>query len=112
MAVGRWPAYLIMLGGVVVLLVSGVLDTDQALNGFSNPGMITVAVLFVVAAGLRQTGTLAFFVRRALGRPRGTRGALLRMAAPVVGGSAVLNNTPVVAMLLPVISDWCRVARV
>jgi len=112
LASGRWPAYIVLLGGLTLLLVAGVVSPAAALSGFSNPGLVTVAVLFIVAAGLRQTGTLAYFLRRALGRPRSVRRAQARMAGPVVVGSAFLNNTPLVTMLLPVIQDWCRIARV
>ncbi len=112
LAAGRWPPYLVLLGALLLLLVTGVLDVESALAGFSNPGLITVGVLFVVAAGLRQTGALAYFVRRALGRPKSVRSAQARLATPVMVGSAFLNNTPLVAMLLPVIQDWCRVARI
>lgn len=112
LALGRIRPYLVMLGGLLVLLVTGVLDAKSGLAGFANSGLVTVAVLFVVAAGLRQTGTLAFLVRRALGRPRTARSAQARLALPVVLGSGFLNNTPVVAMLLPVIQDWCRASRI
>lgn len=109
---GKWPAYLALLAGLIFLMITRVLSIEGALVGFSNPGMITVAVLFVVAAGLRQTGTLAFLLRRVLGRPRSVRQAHLRLALPVIGSSAFLNNTPLVAMLLPVVQDWCRLVRV
>lgn len=112
LATSRLRPYIVLLAGVTVLLVTGVLDAKSALNGFSNPGLITVGILFVVAAGLRQTGTLAFLVRRALGRPKSARSAQARMAAPVLIGSAFMNNTPLVAMLLPVIQDWCKAARI
>jgi di/tricarboxylate transporter len=58
-----------MIGGVVVLLASGVLTPDEALKGMSSEGMITVAALFVVAAAVERTGALAALVDRALGRP-------------------------------------------
>ena len=47
---------IILMGGVTILLVLGVLNPQEALSGFSNQGMITVALLFVVAQGLSQTG--------------------------------------------------------
>lgn len=112
MARTKLPPYLVMLGGVTVLLVSGVLSTEQALAGFSNSGMITVAILFIVAAGMRQTGTLAYLLRRTLGRPKTAASAQIRLAVPVVTASAFMNNTPLVSMLLPVVQDWCRSARV
>ncbi len=112
LASGLIPAYLALAGGLTALLVSGVASPDLALSGFSNEGLITIGALFVVAAGLRQTGVLAYFLQRALGRPRTATHAQLRLAAPVIAGSAFLNNTPVVAMLLPVLKDWCRTARI
>ena len=51
---------IILMGGVTILLVLGVLNPQEALSGFSNQGMITVALLFVVAQGLSQTGGAAW----------------------------------------------------
>jgi di/tricarboxylate transporter len=108
LASGRHPPHQILLGGLAVLLVGGVVEPTAAFAGFGNTGLITVAVLFVVAGGLRQTGALAFFVQSALGRPKSAGHAQVRLVPPVVLGSAFLNNTPVVAMLLPVVMDWCK----
>ena len=49
---------MIMLGGVVVLLLTGVLGPADALKGMANEGMISVAALFVVAGGVERTGAL------------------------------------------------------
>ena len=46
----------VLLGGLTLLMVFGIVDTKRALSGFANEGLITVAVLFVVAEGMRQTG--------------------------------------------------------
>ncbi len=112
LASGTVPAYLALSGGLTIMLVGGLVPSDRALSGFSNEGLITIAVLYVVAAGLRQTGVLAYVLQRALGRPRSAAHAQIRLAGPVIAGSALLNNTPVVAMLLPVLKDWCRHARI
>ena len=99
---------LILMGGVVILATAGVLTPAEAFAGFSNPGMLTVAALFVVAAGLRETGAVQAATSRLLGRPSTTRGALVRLVSPVVLASAFLNNTTIVATLLPAVHDWSR----
>ena len=95
-----------LLGAVVLLSALGVLPAEAALAGFGAPAMLTVAALFVVAAGLSETGAVSLLTTRVLGRPRGTRRALLRLTGPVVFVSAFLNNTTVVAALLPGVRDW------
>lgn len=89
----------------------GILSPADALSGFSNTGMITVGVLFIVVAGLRETGAIDWIGERILGRPSGLRPAMTRIMAPVCGMSAFLNNTPVVAMLIPAIEEWSRKAN-
>lgn len=111
-AVTRLPLYLAMLGGVTVLLVGGIITPAQALGGFANEGMVTVAVLFIVAAGLNETGAVPALIQRLLGRPGGPRSAQMRIVAPVTVASALLNNTPIVAMMMPVINDWARRIRI
>ena len=75
---------------------------------FGNEGVLTVAALFVVAAGLTETGGMSIITDRLLGRPSSTFDAQVRLILPVAGISAFLNNTPVVAVFIPVISDWCK----
>ncbi len=112
LASGRYPPYLVLLGGATALLAAKIIEPDQALAGFSNSGVVTVGVLYVVAAGMKQSGALAFLVSRAMGRPKTVRAAQARMLVPVTIGSAFLNNTPLVAMLLPVVMDWSRSMRI
>ena len=45
---------LVMLAGLTLLLVLGVVTPDQAMAGFANEGVVTIGILFVVAAGLRR----------------------------------------------------------
>jgi di/tricarboxylate transporter len=79
---------------------------------FGNEGLLTVGVLFVVAAGVTETGALAFFTDWLLGRSRSTASGLFRLMVPVATVSAVVNNTPVVAMFMPVVQSWCRRTRI
>ncbi|NKN33674.1 SLC13 family permease [Marichromatium bheemlicum] len=95
-------------GALTLLLVSGVLTAEEALAGFANPGMLTVGVLYVVVSGLAETGAIGWLGPRLLGRPRGPRAARARLMAPVAALSALLNNTPVVAIFIPAAQDWAR----
>ena len=97
-----------MVGAMVVVLVAGVVTPAEALAGFSNPAPVTVAALYVLARGVEKTGALVPVVHRLLGSGRPMRLALVRLLAPVAAASAFLNNTPIVAMLLPTVSTWCR----
>ena len=111
LAATRLAADIVLVGGVTVLLLSGVLAPPEALAGLANEGMATVAVLYVVAAALRETGAIGWIVQGVLGHPRNLFGAQLRLMMPVAGLSAFLNNTPVVAMFLPAVIDWARQNR-
>lgn len=102
----------VFFAGAGLLLLLGVSTPEQALSGFSNPGVITIALLYVVMSGLHRTGALDWIVHHVLGRPRTERASRLRVMLPVTGLSAFLNNTPVVALFIPVVCDWARHIRV
>jgi di/tricarboxylate transporter len=105
-------ADLILLSGLLLLFLSGILDGKEALAGFANEGMITVGVLFVVAAGVVETGGVTWVTDRLFGRPKSVGGAVSRLMLPVAGLSAFMNNTPLVAMLIPAVSDWAKKYRI
>ncbi|MEM7576229.1 MAG: SLC13 family permease [Planctomycetota bacterium] len=83
-------------------------DPASLVAGFGSEGLITVAALFVVAAGLTQTGATYRLTATVLGRPKSTAEAIARLTIPVTTLSGFMNNTPVVAMLLPVVRSWAR----
>ncbi len=90
------------------LMLSGVVSSERALGGFANEGVLTVGLLFVVAAAVRRSGALAPVVGMALGRASNPQVALLRMMVPVAAISGIVNNTPLVAMLMPELRSWAR----
>lgn len=105
----------VMLCGLTLLMTGGLFSTDQllptpkqAISGFANEGLITIGVLYVVALGMSQTGAMDLLARPLLGHPSKLREAQVRLMLPVAGLSAFLNNTPIVAMFMPVVSDWCK----
>ncbi|MEM6958482.1 MAG: SLC13 family permease [Myxococcota bacterium] len=99
---------LVLVGGLTALMLAGVLEPQEAFSGFSSPALATIAALFVVAAGARETGALDYAARRALGTPTSVRGAQMRIMAPVALLSAFVNNTPVVALFVPLLKRWAK----
>ncbi len=102
------PADLLFLGGLVLVTLSGVITPTEALAGFANPAVLTIGALFVVAAGLRSTGVLDSIGNLLLGTATTVGSAIRRLVCVVLGISAFINNTPVVAMFVPVVLTWCR----
>ncbi|MEM7622569.1 MAG: SLC13 family permease, partial [Planctomycetota bacterium] len=105
---GRFGPDIVFMGILTALVVGGVIDVPQAVSGFANPGLITVALLYVVAAGMKQTGAMNMLTARLLGRPKTALGAQAKLVLPVATMSAFVNNTPIVAMFLPVLSGVAR----
>lgn len=102
------PPDVLFLGATALLALFGIITPKEAVAGFSNSGMITVALMFIVAAGLRETGVLDYLGHRVLGGAKTETGVLLRLAVVILPLSAFLNNTPIVAMFLPVVLEWSR----
>ena len=100
LASNRVPAEVTMMAALVAVLVGDVITVDQALAGFANPGLITVAVLYVVAAALRDTGAIYWVAHKLLGQPKSALGSQSRLILPTSILSAFLNNTTVVAMMI------------
>ena len=106
------PADLLFIGAAAVLTIAGVITPSEALSGFSNSAVVTVGALYVVAAGLRETGVLDYLAQRLLGTVKSEFSALRRLSGILIPMSALMNNTPIVAMFTPIVLDWCRRNRV
>ena len=104
-----YPAEVVAIGGVALLLVLGVLPYEAALDVLSNPAPWTIAAMFIVMGALVRTGALVGFTRRAEAmaetRPIAAMAALLGF---VVLSSAVVSNTPVVVVMIPVFVQLAR----
>lgn len=108
LASNRVPAEIAMMAAMAAVLVGGVIDTRQALSGFSNAGMLTVAILYVVAAALRDTGAIFWIAHKLLGQPKTLLASQMRLILPTSVLSAFLNNTTVVAIMIPTVQEWAQ----
>jgi di/tricarboxylate transporter len=105
---GKLPAWLVFMGTLTAAMTLKLASAESLLTGFSNTGVLTVAALFPVAAGMYATGAISLLSQRMIGLPTSVMAAQLRILPPVALGSAFLNNTPLVAMMIPVLRDLAR----
>ncbi|WP_261131479.1 SLC13 family permease [Bacillus sp. Marseille-Q3570] len=99
---------MIIFSVVVIFLITGLLTPEEALKGFSNQGMLTVALLFIVAGAVQKHGIIDQIMKRWLNKSRSVRGSMLRFFLPLPLFSAFLNNTPIVVTFTPIIKKWCE----
>ncbi len=97
----------VILAATVTLLVTDVIGPAEAFAGFANPAPITVASLYILAHGAEKTGLLTPITSRLLGESGG-RGSMARLLLPTSAASGFLNNTPLVAMMIPDVVDWAK----
>ena len=99
---------MIVFSALVVLLLSGILTTEEALRGFSNPGMLTIALLFIVVGTVQKHGLIDQMMIGWLNKGKSLKGSLFRIFLPLPLISAFLNNTPIVVTLTPLLKKWCE----
>ena len=104
----KLPSDLVFLGGMGLLLVSGVIPAGAVLGSFSSSTVVLIGALFVVISGLVHTGFLQWVVRYCLGSPKTYHKAVIRLMLPVAVLSSFLNNTAVVALFTGVVRLWAK----
>jgi di/tricarboxylate transporter len=99
-----WPMEVVAMGGAALMLVLGILPLDDAGAVLANNAPWTIALMFMVMGGLVRTGAVELLIglaeRHAAERPRIT---LLCLYGFVAFASAFMNNTPLVAVMIPVV---------
>jgi di/tricarboxylate transporter len=104
-----YPTEVVALIGVSTLLVTGVLSYDDAVMALANPAPWTIAAMFIIVGALVRTGALAALTaaveRQAAKSPaRAVGGSLVFVAF----ASAIMNNTPLVVVMIPVFVQLAR----
>ena len=106
----NFPPDLVMLGLTVLLRVLGIITEEEAWRGFASQGILAIGVLFVVAKCLEEAGSiqvLAGFFLGDTGTPSPLL-AVLQLCGPVALVSSVVNDTPLVAMMIPIVVKWAN----
>ncbi|ENH96211.1 sulfur deprivation response regulator [Gracilibacillus halophilus YIM-C55.5] len=99
---------LIVFSALVVFLLTGILTPEEALSGFSNQGMLTIALLFIVAGAVQKHGLIEEMMTKWLDKSKSVKSSMIRFFMPTSISSAFLNNTPIVVTFTPMIKKWCE----
>lgn len=98
---------------IIALVITGVIDANEGLAGFSNGATLTVAFMFVLSAALLKTGALQMLAgRMADSFRRKPKKATLQLMLMVAAVSAFINNTPVVAVFIPIVGRIAATAKI
>lgn len=97
---------MVFLLATVSLWLGGVLELSVWTQGLSNRSILTIFLLVIITAGLNTSFNLARLFARLFSGVSSARGFILRMGAAVAGFSAIMNNTPVVAVMMPHVYSW------
>jgi di/tricarboxylate transporter len=98
---------LILLSAAVIFMATGIITDQELIAGFSNDGLITIAVLFLVNEGIKQSGLITRLAKAYLPRKRSRMTFMLpRLMIPVAFFSAFLNNLPIVVNFSPILIRW------
>ena len=105
----RYPVEVVALSGAALMLVLGIVPEARALSVFANPAPWTIAAMFIVMGALVRTGALDAFTLMADRQARtNPRLAIAMLLGFVVLASAVVSNTPVVVVMIPVFVQLAR----
>ncbi|KAL9658579.1 hypothetical protein ABK040_006116 [Willaertia magna] len=100
--------YFIAFTALAIFTVLQIISVEQALAGFSNEGLITIALLFPIVYPLSNNPVLLKVSKVMFGKPTFLPITLIRICIPISLLSMFLNNTPIVVAFIPLIQDWAK----
>ncbi|MGJ9458647.1 SLC13 family permease [Oceanobacillus sp. CF4.6] len=101
------PAF-VVFSVLIIFLITDILSPQEALSGFSNEGMLTIALLFIVAGAVQKSGIIENMMKAWLAGSSSLLGSMIRFFVPVSLLSGFLNNTPIVVTFTPMLKRWCE----
>jgi len=103
---------LILFSAAVIFLATGIISAEEMIAGFSNNGIITIAVLFLVNEGIKHSGLITRLAQAYLPRKKSPMPILIpRIMIPVSVLSAFLNNLPIVVNITPLLIKWADMMK-
>jgi di/tricarboxylate transporter len=99
----------IILPSILLLFVmTGIITPQEATRGFSNEGMLTIGLLFIIAGSIQNSRIVDHAFQKLLDRTSSRKHLLAKLLFPISFLSAFLNNTPIVIAFTPLVKKWCE----
>lgn len=98
----------VILCALAFLMLIGILSPADALEGFANDGLATIALMYIIAYSIAKSNVITRFFDRVLGNGKSEKRSLLRLLTTVSLFSPFMNNTPIVSTLTPMVQKWCK----
>ena len=106
-ATERYPVDVVAVFTIVILLLTGLVTPEEAVSGFSNPATITVLAMFIISEGIQRSGVVRILAEKVLEIAKTFFHQLLTISGISALG-ALINNTPSVSILAPMVMDISR----
>ncbi|CAN7421521.1 SLC13 family permease [Rossellomorea sp. LjRoot5] len=99
---------IILPSTLLLFVMTGVITPQEAIRGFSNEGMLTIGLLFIIAGSIQNSGIVDHGFKKLLNRSGSRKHMLAKLLFPISFLSAFLNNTPIVIAFTPLVKKWCE----
>jgi di/tricarboxylate transporter len=101
------PGFSFMIA-IAVLGIFGILTPKEMLHGFANEQLAVIIILLLVGEIIRKSTLLDSFFNSFFKNTRTYKKFIFKMIFPVAGLSAIINNTPLVAIIMPYVHNWSK----
>lgn len=98
----------VFLSGAIILMLANVVQPGDFLQSISNESIVTIFLLIFITAGIKEHFNLIGLLNWLFKSARTPRGFMIRMTAGVSVLSSVVNNTPIVALMIPYVYQWAN----
>lgn len=102
----KWKPSIVFGGGALVLILAEIVTPKELLINFANESVITIFLLIIITATLNDHFALVDLLDRIFAKTKSIKGFIFRMGASVGVVSSIMNNTPIVAMMIPYVYQW------
>ena len=103
---------IILFSAAVIFMATGIISAEEMIAGFSNTGVLTIMLLFLVNEGIKQSGLITKIAQTYLPRKKSPMPYMLpRIMVPVAFLSAFLNNLPIVVNGSPILMKWAEMMK-